>query len=752
MSKSLINLFLIFFLVSSLYGQNYKKILNTDIRILEGKKNLSVQRKGEIILFEKKDISSTLLMDTEGRVYDPQSISVYTSKNGYAVYIQNELRSLVLDSLSWRDGKVFEEKSKLHHGCGLDCNEESSDPIPIQKRYSSLPREHKVIPLKLWSDYEFLLAHNNDPILALGSMLAIVSSGEEFYKHDFQDSITFTILEVTLSLCESCDLVSSEISNAVRMTSTFEYKVIDEPKEIVRYLFTGRNLDHLYLGLALNDLCERGTGLSAFLNHYADRIIFAHELGHIIGVGHAPEGIMSASLGSQHYWADVSITWINSFISQKECLDNTLNECFVDDVNSYVSGDSLHVTWNPNSIDSLELIIVSSNSDTLTSTVLYEGDYVVYIEQCLVHNVSLTPLGECNLTTITHTFAPSDFGRAFVEQVIIEHCSPTLLQVKVETYNGDSMCHFLSIEDQLITIDTGFQTFFLSIPNRNGSDILFSVQDSMGSCLSRYVFQSPFSNCDRSLKWDFNDGSLQNWRVETTNDRVYQLPVRPYRWNIVTNDRYIHNYSYEDNGLNTIDGSHMAVIDDDIKASPSHTGTTRLISPVLNIEDHNIIIFSLDHIFDTFEAKGDNNSSCIMGVFVDDQRIVIDSFKNTTCSWTEHIWLDHCSTRDTFDLSQYADNSIFELFIEYTDGGDSLWTGMCAIDNMSLSLIREKCPDESLFVDGADGEYSEVDTIHATGPIVGPVSFTAGDEIELLPGFQVEVGKVFVAEVRGCPH
>jgi Metallo-peptidase family M12 len=87
-------------------------------------------------------------------------------------------------------------------------------------------------------------------------------------------------------------------------------------------LLTGRDLDDKAIGVAFTGVVCRmpflSRGVVQHVNDAVDHVIFAHEIGHILGAEHTEEGIMTTSLGtpSPDRFSEVSQSQIETYLSK----------------------------------------------------------------------------------------------------------------------------------------------------------------------------------------------------------------------------------------------------------------------------------------------------------------------------------------------------------------------------------------------------------------------------------------------------
>ena len=240
---------------------------------------------------------------------------------------------------------------------------------------------------------------------------------------------------------------------------------------------------------------------------------------------------------------------------------------------------------------------------------------------------------------------------------------------------------------------------------------------------------------------------------------VCPLPEWQYEWKFDNADRPFANYDQSSNAgsLLTIDGTCMAYFDDDITSIVEFTGVNTLTSKAFNLSDYQNIRLEFDYNFHKFEdgggGKGANNSSFRVEVWNGSSWIQVLFDDDDSCPWS-NVWQGSCTTHANIGVDSYR-NSNFQVRFIYTDGDQSDWTGMIALDNFRLhgDVIGSGSCEQSLTITPAEpnGLFQASISISTTGNIV--VSSSAlynAPESTINSGFEVLSGAVFEVTTNGC--
>ena len=260
---------------------------------------------------------------------------------------------------------------------------------------------------------------------------------------------------------------------------------------------------------------------------------------------------------------------------------------------------------------------------------------------------------------------------------------------------------------------------------------------------------------------DFNDCKKPStWTTTTSNNTIVNGgdPLVQYEWKFLGTSRTFGNYAAYSNGstTKTIDGSCMAIMDDDIFNPTWYTGIVSMITEEHDVSNYLDLSLKFDYLFHKFEDgnKGANNSYFKVEVWNGTEYIEVLYDNTSTCPWHD-VWPTSCMDHSEIDVIQYK-NSNFKIRFTYSDGNDGAWAGMAALDNYSLSGTFGSSGCETMkTVSGSDveGVYMAEEMVQTEGTtmISGVTIFSAG-AIELKPGFEVGLAAEFTADNEGCSN
>ena len=309
---------------------------------------------------------------------------------------------------------------------------------------------------------------------------------------------------------------------------------------------------------------------------------------------------------------------------------------------------------------------------------------------------------------------------------------------------------------QTITIENltadGSTSNAVSISANDGSDT---------DCGGTALYDAPDASCSLYETENFDNCSLPfGWEATTDNNVTINGgdPLLQYAWKFDDNDRYLVNYGAGNNiGDKTIDGTCMALMDDDINSQTYFQGIVKLHSPVYNTLDYTDIIVKFDYNFHPFkDGKGANESYFKVNVWDGNQYVNILTDTESTCPW-HNIWQSECIDSESIDVSEYSNENLHIQFV-YSDGKNSKWTGMIALDNFEISgssnLVSGPCPSVFTLTDANEESVYEAESmIQTSGNISINTNIQLGAPVtEINEGFEVMEGAEVSIMSDGCEN
>ena len=300
----------------------------------------------------------------------------------------------------------------------------------------------------------------------------------------------------------------------------------------------------------------------------------------------------------------------------------------------------------------------------------------------------------------------------------------------------------------------------------NGTENIITINALDGSdagCNGQAVYFEPADDCSFSESVDFNDCQIPDgWTSTTTQGSQINGgdPFVQYNWKFLDANRTIGNYDVGDNAgsLLTIDGTCMAIMDDDIFNVNWYSGIVALTTAEYDLSGFDEVLVSFDYNFHPFEVgKSANNSYFSVEVWDGIRYIEILRDTDTNCPWS-NAWQPSCNDFFQMNVTEFANSDMHFRFI-HSDGNDGSWAGMASFDNFKLTgsvSQTDSCPDQiSLVPTGevteANDTYSAGQMIMTTGDITVSSSATfLSPRVEFEGGFEVLTGAEFQVISIGC--
>jgi len=366
---------------------------------------------------------------------------------------------------------------------------------------------------------------------------------------------------------------------------------------------------------------------------------------------------------------------------------------------------------------------------------------------------------------------------------VIGSCSEILTVVPIGCVPGDPSTYTLTLEVRHggggsssnfdVVIDgqrhtqlwsTSPQTVVISgliADGITGKTITIEADDnSDAGCAGSILFDSPTPDCSISILENFDNCSLPaGWTTASTNVFTWNGgdPLVQYEWKFDDATRQFANYDDGSNAssLLTIDGSCMALMDDDIINHPSYTGIVTMTTDFYDVSDVDRLQLSFDYNFHPFEDGKDqlNDSHFEVEVFngVEWTQVLFDN--DSDCLWT-NVWDNGCNTTVELIVTEYINQNFAVRFI-YSDGDDESWTGMIALDNIALSgTVLPSGPCENvitLVAPISETSYQAGNLITTSGSIsISQNLQLSAPNVELEENFSVENNTTLTVDNDGC--
>jgi len=295
-----------------------------------------------------------------------------------------------------------------------------------------------------------------------------------------------------------------------------------------------------------------------------------------------------------------------------------------------------------------------------------------------------------------------------------------------------------------------------------GKPISIEADDnSDDGCAAATLFNTPSPDCSIVITENFDNCTLpSNWTTASTNVFTWNGgdPLVQYEWKFDDATRQFSNYDDQNNAssLLTIDGSCMALMDDDIINHALYTGDVTMTSSFYDVSGVDTLQLRFDYNFHPFEdgGKGDNSSYFQTEVYDGTNWIMVLHDDNSTCPWF-NVWPSSCAESVDIDISPYINDNFAVRFI-YSDGNEGAWSGMIALDNVeilgSVEQVVSSCEDLVVVSNPADGTmYQARNTIMTSGQVnINQETTFAANTAQININFDVELGTVFCVNTEGC--
>lgn len=604
-------------------------------------------------------------------------------------------------------------------------NEKNTRQLETVKQTKSTNPSCIYISMAVAVDYYYYQLYNYDVAEVIARTLTVMNAAALDYTTEFQDSIKFSIVEHFISTCDSCDPWGDNRDALVLIENFSHWAEEDgfsQPFNLGQ-LWTGGDLQRDQSSSTIGYAFKGGLCSNKryhVLEDYSEslwklRLLASHEIGHNLNCSHDPVGsntIMSPSISNTSEWSENSISTINSFVSNLNCIQScSIVNC--DPISGFVISNytpqTISASWS--STESVSIKLVDEN----TNGILFETmtvDNAIHIpgefSNCETLRLELskycgTELSKTSILLGSPHLLSMDIldykpincvpgsAPSYDIQLIINHNGIEGEQFFADI-EGQTSSFFFTASPQTIVIDRAH----IQHPSISKTVQLFSIVDSEIYCLSEATLDNvPNRFCDLYVVEDFNDCSLPyDWSISSSNTTYFPFA---FSWQFNDNTRKILNYGKADNAAaeKTISGNCMAYFDDDINSNTNFTGNTVLYTENFDISDYENVQLSFAYLFHSFEdVKGSNNSYFSIQIWSNNTWIEVLRDDMSQCPWSD-VWKSECMDFFNINIDPLNEQELKCRFI-FSDSNEGDWTGMIALDNFILEgqrILNHGCTD-----------------------------------------------------------
>ncbi len=722
-------------------------------------------------LYTYKDDQSTIsevLIMAEGRI-----ISGYYIEDGqiHQFYVDPTQKAYKKQRLSIHSSKSDQNTSV----CKAELSDYGVEAIKTRDKSKS---SHKQVQIGIVLDFSFVQKAGSVSS-ALSKLIATIGSSTLDYADQFDVSLDLVISNVIISACKSCDPWSETNEVSQLQSEVIDWVKLDAlASDDVVIFWTARDFDSDIIGSAyIGSVCsDRNT---AILRDQSDvmwerRVLTSHELGHVLGSDHDQpysQTIMSPSLVNSTQWSVSSLDAIDATTVSSVCLNNLEDvPCLPLDVDvDQVSYNEVLVKWSSNTMDSIHLKVEDYTSGLLIFEMTgIAGSSIlvpIEIEPCQKYKFTISQYCPESTVLLSDVIWSSQSSNDIqLSDLMPVSCSvqdeATYYDLKLIINNKGTSSSKVNIwvkgiVRQVIAFSGQREYILPDIPSTGQLNV--SVQltsdDTEGyGCFDMFVYDEPTVKCAFQFYEDFNDC------VQPSGWSVYSqgTPHQDFRWKFVDAQRDILNYGSSSNALSskTIDGSCMALIDDDLINLADHSGLTYLESPAMDLSDLASAQLTFDFIFDPFNAKGAQKSYAKLQISVIGDSTWTDLWvvSNESCPWND-IWSPSCISKAIIPLDLWLQEGI-RLRWNYSDGNEQQWAGMAAIDNIAitgLSKTNEPCSEVYIDQSPTNSLNESASMVYISTSIDVPsTQLIVSQGAILLPGSEIQTGTELNIEIESC--
>lgn len=673
----------------------------------------------------KIQVNTPEILTYHGKLSDKiNSRVVLTAINDYVhIVLHKNDESFIFQPANLYDNTLSKNKFILYQGtdskevlatCGVTSNGVRNERETQSNRFFSPGDIHKV-RLAIASDHSMFIDKGSIEGVTTHAVMVMNNVATDYQTSDFptaQEGIQYEIVEQVVSICADCDPWSSTTAVNPLLGSFTDWAQSGgfTNSHDMGSFWSNRNFDGSTVGLAwrANGLLCGGEAyhiLQDFTtNSNTLRVLVSHEMGHNWSGTHDPSGsgtIMSPSVNNTVTWSAMSDTQVGGQIVAQgaSCLESeSAITCqpVTNVVVSNITATSVNLAWNSSGGTSdVRIRIREEGSSTFiynSTSTASSATITPPLELCKTYQLLIErDCGAGDYSAIEGAIFQTPHATAF-NLVSIEdtNCTGSThdLEIVVEHGGGNGSGFVVNVggTNYPQSFSSSPQTITITGLSNTASEVNISISAVVGgsaSCNLSTTYLSPTIGCLLFEIFDMDNCIVPSgWTITGNGDFI---------WKVDGDSRPILNYS---EAVNTINGTCMFYMDDDINSSSQFTGTTTLTSPIYDLTGIASPRLEFIYNFHNFEdGKSGNSSSFTVDVYDGTawQNVLTDS--DDSCPWS-NVWNNNCETNMLIDLSPFnaktsgtslaSANANFQVRFTYTDGGTGDWTGMIALDDIKI--------------------------------------------------------------------